>query len=59
MVKGKRKIEDVNIIVFGGDGGMADIGFSGLSMGLTYDYPRLLYIVYDNESGRGNLSSPP
>jgi pyruvate/2-oxoacid:ferredoxin oxidoreductase beta subunit len=49
MLKGKRKIEDVNVIVFGGDGGMVDIGFSGLSMGLSYDYPRLLYIVYDNE----------
>jgi len=50
MVKGKRKPEDINIIVFGGDGGFADIGFSGLSMALTYDYPRLLYLLYDNES---------
>ncbi len=50
MKKGKRKIEDVNIIVFGGDGAMADIGLSGLSMAMSYDYPRLLYIVYDNEA---------
>ncbi len=50
MKKGKRKLEEVNVIVFGGDGAMADIGLSGLSMGLSYDYPRLLYIVYDNES---------
>lgn len=50
MLKGKRQLEDVNVVVFGGDGAMADIGFSGLSMGLSYDYSRLLYIVYDNES---------
>jgi len=50
MFKGKRRREDVNVIVYGGDGGMADIGLSGLSMGLTYDYPRLLYLLYDNES---------
>ena len=50
MFKGKRKKEDVNVIVYGGDGGLSDIGLSGLSMGLTYDYPRLLYLLYDNES---------
>jgi pyruvate ferredoxin oxidoreductase beta subunit/oxalate oxidoreductase subunit beta len=50
MLKGKRKMEDINVVVFGGDGAMADIGFSGLSMGLSYDYPRLLYVVYDNEA---------
>ena len=50
MFKGKRKKEDVNVIVYGGDGGFADIGLSGLSMGLTYDYSRLLYLLYDNES---------
>jgi pyruvate/2-oxoacid:ferredoxin oxidoreductase beta subunit len=50
MFKGKRKKEDVNVIVYGGDGGLADIGLSGLSMGLTYDYSRLLYLLYDNES---------
>ncbi|MGB9830505.1 MAG: thiamine pyrophosphate-dependent enzyme, partial [Fervidicoccus fontis] len=49
MLKGKRKPEDINVIVMGGDGAMADIGLSGLSMGLSYDYQRLLYIVYDNE----------
>ncbi len=50
MVKGKRKVEPINVIVYGGDGGFADIGFSGLSMGMSYDYERLLYILYDNES---------
>jgi pyruvate/2-oxoacid:ferredoxin oxidoreductase beta subunit len=50
MFKGKRKREDVNVVVYGGDGGLADIGFSGLSMALTYDYPHLLYLLYDNES---------
>ena len=50
MFKGKRKREDVNVVVYGGDGGMSDIGLSGLSMGLTYDYPHLLYLIYDNES---------
>jgi pyruvate/2-oxoacid:ferredoxin oxidoreductase beta subunit len=50
MFKGKRKREDVNVIVYGGDGALSDIGFSGLSMALTYDYPRLLYVLYDNES---------
>ncbi len=50
MEKGKRKKEDVNVIVYGGDGGMVDIGLAGLSMALTYDYPRLVYIVYDNEA---------
>jgi pyruvate ferredoxin oxidoreductase beta subunit/oxalate oxidoreductase subunit beta len=50
MFKGKRKVEDVNVVVYGGDGGFADIGLSGLSMGLTYDYPHLLYLLYDNES---------
>ena len=50
MFKRKRNREDVNVIVYGGDGGLSDIGFSGLSMGLTYDYPHLLYLLYDNES---------
>jgi|UniRef100_A0A7J3SM72 pyruvate ferredoxin oxidoreductase beta subunit/oxalate oxidoreductase subunit beta len=50
MLKGKRKLEDINVVVMGGDGAMADIGFSGLSMGLSYDYQRLLYIIYDNEA---------
>jgi len=50
MTKGKRKKEDINVIVYGGDGGFADIGFSGLSMGMGYDYKRLLYVLNDNES---------
>ncbi|MBS7637428.1 pyruvate ferredoxin oxidoreductase [Candidatus Bathyarchaeota archaeon] len=48
--KGKRKREEINVLVYGGDGGFADIGYAGLSMALTYDYQRLLYILYDNES---------
>lgn len=48
--KGKRKGEEVNVLVYGGDGGFADIGYAGLSMAMTYDYQRLLYILYDNES---------
>src|SRR4030042_4767985 len=50
MRKGKRKREDINVVVHGGDGAMSDIGFSGLSMALTYEYPHLLYLLYDNES---------
>jgi pyruvate/2-oxoacid:ferredoxin oxidoreductase beta subunit len=50
MLKGKRKKEDVNVVVYGGDGGTGDIGFSGLSMAMGYDYKRFLYVLYDNES---------
>jgi pyruvate ferredoxin oxidoreductase beta subunit len=50
MMKGKRKKEDVNVVVYGGDGGTGDIGFSGLSMAMGYDYKRFLYVLYDNES---------
>lgn len=50
MFKGKRKKEAVNVVVYGGDGGLSDIGFAGLSMALTYDYKNLLYILYDNEA---------
>ena len=50
MFKGKRKREDVNVVVYGGDGGFSDIGFSGLSNALTQDYSNLLYVLYDNES---------
>uniref|UniRef100_A0A7J3ZLM6 2-oxoacid oxidoreductase (ferredoxin) n=1 Tax=Fervidicoccus fontis TaxID=683846 RepID=A0A7J3ZLM6_9CREN len=50
MTKGKRKMEDINIVVYGGDGGFADIGLAGLSCALTYDYPRLLFVLYDNEA---------
>lgn len=50
MTKRKRKNEDVNVIVYGGDGGFADIGYAGLSMGMSYDYKRLLFVLNDNES---------
>lgn len=50
MFKGKRKNGPVNVLVYGGDGGFSDIGFSGLSMALSYDYEHLLYVLYDNES---------
>jgi pyruvate/2-oxoacid:ferredoxin oxidoreductase beta subunit len=50
MTKRKRKNEDINVIVYGGDGGFADIGFSILSMGMSYDYKRLLFVMNDNES---------
>jgi pyruvate/2-oxoacid:ferredoxin oxidoreductase beta subunit len=50
MMKGKRKKEDVNVVVYGGDGGTGDIGFSGLSMAMGHDYKRFLYVLYDNES---------
>lgn len=50
MLKGKRKREDVNVVVYGGDGGTGDMGFSGLSMAMSYDYRRFLYVLYDNES---------
>ena len=50
MTKGKRKREDINVVVYGGDGGFADIGYAGLSMAMTYDYSRLLFVLYDNES---------
>jgi pyruvate/2-oxoacid:ferredoxin oxidoreductase beta subunit len=50
MSKGKRKAEEINVVVYGGDGGFADIGFAGLSMAMTYDYGRLLFVLNDNES---------
>ena len=50
MFKGKRKSEAINVVVYGGDGGFSDIGFSGLSMALSYDYAHLLYVLYDNEA---------
>lgn len=50
MSKGKRKVEEVNVIVYGGDGGFADIGFAGLSMAMGYDYKRLLFVLNDNEA---------
>ena len=50
MSKRKRKGDDINVIVYGGDGGFADIGYSGLSMGVGTDYKRLLFVLNDNES---------
>lgn len=50
MEKGKREKECINVIVYGGDGALADIGFSGLSMAMGYDYARLLFVLNDNES---------
>jgi pyruvate/2-oxoacid:ferredoxin oxidoreductase beta subunit len=50
MSKGKRKVEDINVVVYGGDGGFADIGFAGLSMSMGQDYKRLLFVLNDNES---------
>jgi len=50
MSKGKRKAEEVNVVVYGGDGGFADIGYAGLSMALGQDYKRLLFVLNDNES---------
>lgn len=50
MMKGKRKAEPINVVVYGGDGGFSDIGYSGLSMAVTYNFERLLYVLYDNES---------
>lgn len=48
--KNKRKKDDINVIVYGGDGALADIGYSGLSMAMSYDYSRLLFVLNDNES---------
>jgi len=50
MEKNRREKEDINVIVYGGDGALADIGFSGLSMAMGYDYARLLFVLNDNES---------
>ncbi len=49
MRKGKRKKEDVNVILMGGDGGTADIGFAGLS-GAMKSGLDFLYVLYSNES---------
>jgi len=45
----KAKGEKLNIIVFGGDGGTADIGFQALS-GMVERGHNVLYILYDNEA---------
>ena len=41
--------EDVHVIAFGGDGGMADIGFRAMS-GLFERGHNILVIIYDNEA---------
>ncbi len=45
----KAKGEKLNIIVFGGDGGTADIGFQALS-GMVERGHNVLYVLYDNEA---------
>ncbi|WP_432518019.1 thiamine pyrophosphate-dependent enzyme [Saccharolobus islandicus] len=49
MRKGKIKQEPINVIAFCGDLGCADMGLSGVSNAMTYDY-NLLIVLYDNES---------
>jgi len=46
-MQGKR--DDVNILVFSGDGGTADIGFQSLSGAIERGHS-FIYICYDNES---------
>jgi pyruvate ferredoxin oxidoreductase beta subunit len=43
-----RGIEEVNVVVWAGDGGTADIGLSALS-GAAHRQENMLYICYDNE----------
>jgi pyruvate ferredoxin oxidoreductase beta subunit len=43
-----RGIEEVNVVVWAGDGGTADIGLSTLS-GAAHRQENILYICYDNE----------
>ncbi len=43
-----RAIEEVNVVVWAGDGGTADIGLSALS-GAAHRQENMLYICYDNE----------
>ncbi len=43
-----RKIDAVNVVVWAGDGGTADIGLSALS-GAAYRQDNILYNCYDNE----------
>ncbi len=47
--KGKYKYENVDIIVFAGDGGTYDIGLQSLSGALERGHD-FLYILYDNEA---------
>ncbi|MEM4039108.1 MAG: thiamine pyrophosphate-dependent enzyme, partial [Thermoplasmata archaeon] len=48
-LKSLGKRDDINIIVFGGDGGTSDIGFQSLS-GMAERGHNILYILYDNEA---------
>jgi pyruvate ferredoxin oxidoreductase beta subunit len=43
-----RGVEDVNVVVWAGDGATADIGLASLS-GAAYRGENILYICYDNE----------
>lgn len=43
-----RGIDEVNVVVWAGDGGTADIGLSALS-GAAHRQENMLYICYDNE----------
>lgn len=43
-----RGIEEVNVVVWAGDGGTADIGLSALS-GAAHRQENMLYVCYDNE----------
>ncbi|MHA1341691.1 MAG: 3-methyl-2-oxobutanoate dehydrogenase subunit beta [Promethearchaeota archaeon] len=44
-----RGVEDVNVIVFAGDGGTTDIGLQGLS-GAAERNTNIIYVCYDNEA---------
>lgn len=44
-----RGIDDVNVIVFAGDGGTTDIGIQGLS-GAAERSTNIIYVCYDNEA---------
>ncbi|GAB4310354.1 MAG: 3-methyl-2-oxobutanoate dehydrogenase subunit beta [Promethearchaeota archaeon] len=57
-----RGVEDVNVLVFAGDGGTTDIGLQGLS-GAAERGDDIIYCCYDNEAymntGRQRSSSTP
>ncbi|MHA1819282.1 MAG: 3-methyl-2-oxobutanoate dehydrogenase subunit beta [Promethearchaeota archaeon] len=44
-----RGIEDVNVVVYAGDGGTTDIGIQGLS-GAAERNSNIIYVCYDNEA---------
>ncbi len=50
MRKGKMAKEAINVIVFCGDGGGADMGLSAISAALQHTHYNLLILMYDNES---------